>query len=84
VIVGSLVLVALPELLREFAEYRLLFYGAILVAIMILKPEGLVPNKRRVRELHEIEAEETQFAKRTGGETAAPVVTGGADGGEKE
>ena len=84
VIVGSLVLVALPELLREFAEYRLLFYGAILVAIMILKPEGLVPNKRRVRELHEIEAEEAQFAKRTGGETAAPVVTGGADGGEKE
>jgi branched-chain amino acid transport system permease protein len=84
VIVGSLVLVALPELLREFAEYRLLFYGAILVAIMILKPEGLVPNKRRVRELHEIEAEEAQFAKRTGAETAAPVVTGGADGGEKE
>jgi branched-chain amino acid transport system permease protein len=84
VIVGSLVLVALPELLREFAEYRLLFYGAILVAIMILKPEGLVPNKRRVRELHEIEAEEAQFAKRAGEETAAPVVTGGADGGEKE
>jgi branched-chain amino acid transport system permease protein len=84
VIVGAIVLVALPELLREFAEYRLLFYGAILVAIMILKPEGLVPNKRRVRELHEIEAEEAQFAKRTGGETAAPVVTGGSDGGEKE
>jgi branched-chain amino acid transport system permease protein len=84
VIVGSLVLVALPELLREFAEYRLLFYGAILVAIMILKPEGLVPNKRRVRELHEIEAEEAQFAKRAGEETAAPVVTGGANGGEKE
>jgi branched-chain amino acid transport system permease protein len=84
VIVGSLVLVALPELLREFAEYRLLFYGAILVAIMIPKPEGLVPNKRRVRELHEIEAEEAQFAKRAGEETAAPVVTGGANGGEKE
>lgn len=84
VIVGSLVLVALPELLREFAEYRLLFYGAILVAIMILKPEGLVPNKRRVRELHEIEPEEAQFAKRVGGDTAPPVVTGGGDGGEKK
>jgi branched-chain amino acid transport system permease protein len=84
VIVGSIVLVALPELLREFAEYRLLFYGAILVAIMIFKPEGLVPNKRRVRELHEIEAEEVQFAKRVGGDTAPPVVTGGADGGEKK
>ena len=52
VIVGSAVLVGLPELLREFAEFRLLIYGAILVAIMILRPEGLVPNKRRQRELH--------------------------------
>jgi branched-chain amino acid transport system permease protein len=84
VIVGSVVLVGLPELLREFAEYRLLFYGAILVAIMIYKPEGLLPNKRRLRELHEVEAEEAQFAKRAGEETAAPVVTGGADGEEEE
>jgi branched-chain amino acid transport system permease protein len=82
VVVGAIVLVALPELLREFAEYRLLFYGAILMAIMILKPEGLVPNKRRVRELHEVEAEEAQFARRTGDEDSpAPVVTA-ADGDE--
>jgi ABC-type branched-subunit amino acid transport system permease subunit len=54
VIVGAAVLIGLPEILREFAvEYRLLFYGAALVAIMILKPEGLVPNVRRRRELHE-------------------------------
>jgi branched-chain amino acid transport system permease protein len=78
VIVGALVLVGLPELLREFAEYRLLFYGAILVAIMIYRPEGLVPNVRRKRELQAIEPEEEQFAKRTGEETAAPVVTGGS------
>ncbi|MGZ5384245.1 MAG: ABC transporter permease subunit [Acidimicrobiia bacterium] len=57
VIVGSAVLVGLPELLREFAEFRLLIYGAILVAIMILRPEGLIPNKRRQRELHAQEAE---------------------------
>ena len=42
VIVGSFALVGLPELLREFAEYRLLVYGAALVAMMLLKPEGLV------------------------------------------
>ncbi len=53
VIVGSAALVGLPELLREFAEFRMLLYGAILVAIMIFRPEGLVPNKRRQRELHE-------------------------------
>lgn len=54
VIIGAAVLIGLPEILREFAvEYRLLFYGAALVAIMILKPEGLVPNVRRRRELQE-------------------------------
>ncbi|MDH5371448.1 MAG: branched-chain amino acid ABC transporter permease, partial [Acidimicrobiia bacterium] len=53
VIVGAAALVGLPELLREFGEFRLLIYGAILVAIMIFRPEGLIPNKRRQRELHE-------------------------------
>jgi branched-chain amino acid transport system permease protein len=76
VVVGALVLVGLPELLREFAEYRFLFYGAILVAIMVYKPEGLVPNKRRVRELHEVAEEDAQFAKRAGDEESpAPVIT---------
>jgi branched-chain amino acid transport system permease protein len=49
VIVGAIVLVGLPELLREFAEYRLLFYGAILIGMMILKPEGLLPNRHVAR-----------------------------------
>ncbi|CAB1075874.1 Branched-chain amino acid ABC transporter, permease protein LivM (TC 3.A.1.4.1) [Olavius algarvensis Delta 1 endosymbiont] len=52
VIVGSFALVGLPELLREFAEYRLLVYGAALVAMMLLKPEGLWPDVKRSRELH--------------------------------
>ena len=41
VIVGALVLIGLPELFREFADYRLLFYGIALMAIMIVRPEGL-------------------------------------------
>ncbi len=53
VVVGSLVLVGLPELLREFGEFRLHIYGAILIAIMIIKPEGLIPDKRRALELHQ-------------------------------
>lgn len=53
VLVGSIALVGLPELLREFAEYRLLVYGAALVAMMLLKPEGLWPEALRRRELHE-------------------------------
>jgi branched-chain amino acid transport system permease protein len=59
VIVGSMALVGLPELLREFAEYRLLVYGAALVAMMLLKPEGLWPDVKRRRELH-IEEEENE------------------------
>jgi branched-chain amino acid transport system permease protein len=55
VIVGAVALVGLPELLREFAEYRLLVYGAALVAMMLLKPEGLWPEAVRRRELHEEE-----------------------------
>jgi len=59
VIVGSAALVGLPELLREFAEYRLLVYGAALVAMMLLKPEGLWPDVKRRRELHLEEEEDT-------------------------
>jgi branched-chain amino acid transport system permease protein len=60
VVVGSAILVGLPELLREFGEYRLHIYGAILVAIMILKPEGLIPDKRRALELHADEPHESR------------------------
>jgi len=55
VIVGALFLVGLPEILREFAEYRLLMYGAGLVIMMLLRPEGLLPEARRRLELHEAE-----------------------------
>ncbi|CAN5781207.1 hypothetical protein BH18ACT17_BH18ACT17_06040 [soil metagenome] len=67
VITGSLVLVGLPGLLREFEEYRLLAYGAAVVAVMLLRPEGLVPNVRRSRELHEEDREQDRWA----GEVAA-------------
>jgi branched-chain amino acid transport system permease protein len=62
VIVGSIALVGLPELLREFAEYRLLVYGAALVVMMLLKPEGLWPSEIRRRELHEDGLVETRGA----------------------
>lgn len=40
-IVGAFVLTILPELLRSVAEFRLVFYGALLVAIILFKPSGL-------------------------------------------
>ena len=66
VLVGSIALVGLPELLREFAEYRLLVYGAALVAMMLLKPEGLWPEALRRRELHEGESAETKLGSLSG------------------
>jgi branched-chain amino acid transport system permease protein len=52
VVVGALFLVGLPELLREFAEYRLLMYGAAIILMMLLRPEGLWPSPVTKRELH--------------------------------
>lgn len=58
VILGALALVGLPELLREFAEFRLLMYGIILIVMMLAKPEGFWPSAVRKRELHVHEGEE--------------------------
>ena len=52
VVLGSIALIGLPEVLREFGEYRYLFYGAVLVVMMRLRPEGLWPSDVRQRELH--------------------------------
>ena len=53
VVVGAIVLIGLPELLREFNEFRWWVYGAVLVVMMLYKPEGLWPEATRVRELRE-------------------------------
>jgi len=48
IIFGALILILLPEYLRPLSEYRMLAFGAILVAMMIFKPEGLIAGSRRV------------------------------------
>jgi branched-chain amino acid transport system permease protein len=65
VIVGAAALVGLPELLREFAEYRLLVYGLALVVMMLVRPEGLWPEAVRRREFHEEEINENNGATAT-------------------
>lgn len=76
VIIGAIVLVGLPELLREFGEYRLLIYGIVLVSMMLLRPEGLLPSATRQRELHEDEPEESQYLTQAGGDTGGPGIKG--------
>jgi len=77
VAVGAMLLIGLPGLLDEFEEYRYLVYGAALVMIMVLRPQGLIPNVRRMRELQEEEVAQDQWLK----EEAPPAVAIGGGGG---
>ena len=76
VIVGALVLVGLPGLLREFEEYRFLAYGAAVVAVMVLRPQGLVPNVRRSRELQDEERAQDEWAKAVEEGETPPEIAG--------
>jgi branched-chain amino acid transport system permease protein len=44
VITGALVLILLPEVLRDFAEYRMLILGLVMAAVIIVRPGGIVPR----------------------------------------
>lgn len=41
-VISATVLTALPELLRAFADYRMVAYSLLLIAVMIFKPSGLM------------------------------------------
>ncbi len=45
VVLASLVLVLLPELGRDFAEYRMLLFGAAMILIMVWKPSGILSHR---------------------------------------
>ena len=47
VIIGALVLILLPEYLRALSEYRMVAFAAILVMMMVFRPQGLIANVRR-------------------------------------
>jgi branched-chain amino acid transport system permease protein len=84
VIVGGLVLIGIPGFLTEFQEYQLLLYGAVLIAIMILRPQGLIPNVRRQRELLEEERSQDVWTKKEEKETVLEEEFGPAIVGEPE
>ncbi|MDC7222760.1 MAG: branched-chain amino acid ABC transporter permease [Spirochaetales bacterium] len=48
VVVGSLLMIMLPEYFRFFAEYRMLIFGLALVLMMIFRQGGIIPRKRKV------------------------------------
>ncbi|HEX8592867.1 MAG TPA: high-affinity branched-chain amino acid ABC transporter permease LivM [Pseudomonas sp.] len=51
VILAAVVMILLPELMRDFSEYRMLMFGALMVLMMIWRPQGLLPMQRPHMEL---------------------------------
>jgi branched-chain amino acid transport system permease protein len=55
VLVGALIVYLVPTLLRDqipwISDYRLFFFGAVLVAMMLLRPQGLLGSPRHRLEL---------------------------------
>ncbi|UZE25005.1 high-affinity branched-chain amino acid ABC transporter permease LivM [Pseudomonas sp. B21-056] len=51
VILAAIVMILLPEMMREFSEYRMLMFGALMVLMMIWRPQGLLPMQRPHMEL---------------------------------
>ncbi|MBD7978696.1 MULTISPECIES: high-affinity branched-chain amino acid ABC transporter permease LivM [Pseudomonas] len=47
VVIAAFVLTVAPELLRSFADYRVLLFGMLMVAMMIWRPRGLIRISRR-------------------------------------
>jgi branched-chain amino acid transport system permease protein len=74
VIMGAFLVAWLPERFRGLADYRVLAFGAALVIMMALRPEGLLPSRRRKAEL----AEGTGGMGSMGAEVATPAGAPGA------
>ncbi len=47
VIIGALILILMPEYLRALSEYRMLAFGAVLVMMMVFRPQGMIGNIRK-------------------------------------
>jgi branched-chain amino acid transport system permease protein len=71
VVLAATVLVVLPEVAREFEQYRMLMFGAAMVAIMVWRPGGLLSGRDPTIRLH------GKAGPDGGGGTAAPAAGAG-------
>ncbi len=55
VILAAIALTVIPEMARDFSEYRMIIFGAVMVLMMIWRPQGLIPAQRRKVKLPEQE-----------------------------
>jgi branched-chain amino acid transport system permease protein len=47
IILGALLLITLPEVFRDFQDYRMLAFGAALVLMMVFRPQGLLGHVKK-------------------------------------
>lgn len=53
VILAAVALTVIPEIAREFSQYRMIIFGLVMVLMMIWRPQGLIPAQRPKMELPE-------------------------------
>lgn len=63
VMVGAFALVGLPGFLREFEEFRPLALGAVIIAIMLLRPQGILPNVRKTEDIADEDRAQDAWAR---------------------
>ena len=51
IIIGAVVIIVLPEMFRGLALYRMAAFGGAMTAMMVFRPEGLLPAKRKAQEV---------------------------------
>jgi branched-chain amino acid transport system permease protein len=47
VLLGAVLFVGLPEAFRDFADARMLIFGAAMVVMMIVRTQGILPQRPR-------------------------------------
>lgn len=56
VVIGAIIMVSLPEVLRGFSDYRMLILGLLLILLALFRPRGIWPAKHKLPFQSESEA----------------------------
>ncbi len=48
VVLGAVLLIIIPEKFRAFQDFRLLFYGVVIILMLLFRPAGLIPKRVRL------------------------------------
>ncbi|MGH3734936.1 MAG: branched-chain amino acid ABC transporter permease [Micromonosporaceae bacterium] len=62
VVMGAVLLTYLPERFREFEGWRPFAFATALIVVMILRPQGMIPSRRRATELEDRKKEAEEVA----------------------